>query len=142
MDGSVDKGQVENEVLLIQYCNLDNDLEEVISCSRFLILVEPRKADANGLVECLRKGLQVMGVRDISDSEQVLNVEGKPVLVGVGTDGASVNISDRNGMRGILQRNHPWLFWSWCFAHCLELACKDALCSSLFSGVEELYYLY
>ena len=146
MDGSVDKGKVENEVLLVQYCQLDNDLEEVISCSRFLKLVEPRKADANGLVECLGKGLQVMGVSDISDSEQVLNVEGKPILVGVGTDGASVNISDQNGMRSILQRNHPWLFWSWCFAHCLELACKDALCSSLFSDVDDmlikLYYLY
>ena len=146
MDGSVDKGKVENEVLLVQYCQLDNDSEEVISCSRFLKLVEPRKADANGLVECLGKGLQVMGVSDISDSEQVLNVEGKPILVGVGTDGASVNISDQNGMRGILQRNHPWLFWLWCFAHCLELACKDALCSSLFSDVDDMlikiYYLY
>ena len=119
MDGSVDKGKVENEILLVQYCQLDNDLEEVISCSRFLKLVEPRKADANGLVEYLGKGLQVMGVSDILDREQILNVEGKPVLVGVGTDG---NILDQNGMRGILQRNHPWLFWSWCFAHCLELA--------------------
>jgi len=27
----------------------------------------------------------------------------KPVLVGVGTDGPSVNISEQNGMRGILQ---------------------------------------
>lgn len=91
-------------------------------------------------------GLQVMGVSDILDSEQILKVEGKPVLVGVGTDGASVNISEQNGMRGILQRNHPWLFWSWCFAHCLELACKDSLCSHLFNDIDEmllkLYYLY
>jgi len=58
-----------------------------------------------------------MGVSDIFDSEKILEVEGKPVLVGVGTDGASVNISEQNGMRSILQRYHPWLFWSWCFAH-------------------------
>ena len=87
-----------------------------------------------------------MGVSDILDSEEVLKVEGKPVLVGVGTDGVSVNISDQNGMRGILQCSLPWLFWSWCFAHCLELACKDSLCSHLFNDIDEmllrLYYLY
>ena len=87
MDGSVDKGEVENEALLIQYYHLDNDLEEVISCPRFLKLVEPRKADANGLVKCFGKGLQVTGVSDISNRELVLNVEGKPVIVSVGTDG-------------------------------------------------------
>jgi len=135
MDGSVDKAKVENEVILVQYCHLDNDLEEVKSCSRFLKINEPKKADANGLVECLGKGLQVMGMNDIFNSEEILEVEGKPVLVGVGTDGASVNISEQNGMRGILQRNHPWQFWSWCFAHCLELACKDSLCSHLFNKV-------
>jgi len=146
MDGSVDKGKVENEVILVQYCHLDNDLDEIKSCSRFLKIIEPKKADANGLVECLGKGLQVMGVSDIFDSEKILEVEGKPVLVGVSTDGASVNISEQNGMRGILQCNHPWLFWSWCFAHCLELACKDSLCSNLFNDIDEmllkLYYLY
>jgi len=97
-------------------------------------------------VECLGKGLQVMGVNDIFDSEEILEVEGKPMLVGVGTDGASVNISEQNRMRGILQRNHPWLFWSWCFAYCLELACKDSLCSHLFNDIDKmllkLYYLY
>jgi len=58
-------------------------------------------------VESLGKGLQVMGVSDIFDSEEILEVEGKPVLVGVGTDGASVNLLEQNGMGGILQRNHP-----------------------------------
>ena len=33
--GYVDKDKVENEVLLVQYCHLDNDLEEVMPCSRF-----------------------------------------------------------------------------------------------------------
>jgi len=58
-------------------------------------------------VECLGKGLQVMGVSDIFDSEKILEVEGKPVLVVVGTDRASVNISEQNGTRGILQCYHP-----------------------------------
>ena len=78
--------------VLVQYCQLDNSLEEVKSCSRFLKVVEPRKADANCLVECLWKGLQAIGISDILDSEAILTVEGKTVLVGIGTDGASVSI--------------------------------------------------
>ena len=57
MNGSVDKGKVENEVIVVQYCLVDNDSEEITSCFRFLKIVEPKKADANGLVECVTKGL-------------------------------------------------------------------------------------
>jgi len=77
MDGSVNKGKVEIEVILVQYCHLYNDLEEVKSCSRFLKIIKPSKTDANGLVECLGKGLQVMSVSDIFDSEEFFfEVEG------------------------------------------------------------------
>ena len=49
-------------------------------------------------------------------------------------------------MKGKLQHALPWLFWSWCFAHCLELACKNSLCTQLFKDIEDmllkLYYVY
>ena len=50
-----------------------------------------------------------------------MSFSNKPVLVGGGTDGASANVSQHNGMRGKLQRALPWLFWAWCYAHRLEL---------------------
>ena len=68
-----------------------------------------------------------------------------PVLIGCGTDGATVNIAQQD-IRGRLQTVHPWLVWSWCYAHRLELACRDAFTSMLFTYIEEmllrLYYLY
>ena len=49
-------------------------------------------------------------------------------------------------MRGTMQRALPWLFWAWCYAHRLELACYDSLSSNLFKDIQEmllrLYYLY
>ena len=64
----------------------------------------------------------------------------------MGTDGASVNVAQQNGMKGLLQSAHPWLVWSWCYAHRLELACKNALTSKFFKHTDEmllrLYYLY
>ena len=69
-----------------------------------------------------------------------------PILVGAGTDDASVNVGANGGMKAKLQSSSPWLFWSWCFAHRLELACKDAFISPLFQEISEmllrLYYLY
>ena len=54
----------------------------------------------------------------------------------------SVNIAETNGVKGEL----PWLNWTWCYAHRLELACKDYFTSELFKFIMEmllrLYYLY
>ena len=54
-----------------------------------------------------------------------------PVLVGGGTDGTAVNIAETNGLKGQLTQTLPWMFWSWCYAHHLELACRDAFISPL-----------
>ena len=76
----------------------------------------------------------------------MLEVENKQVLVGAGTDGATENAAEQNGWRGIMQCALPWLFWSWCFAHRLKLACSNALTSPLFCRQEEmllhLFYIY
>ena len=45
-----------------------------------------------------------------------------------------------------MQQELPWLFWGWCYAHRLEIACKDSFSSKLFSSITDmllhLYYLY
>lgn len=45
--------------------------------------------------------------------ESVLCVGDHPVLVGCGTGGASVNVSDQNGMQGKLHAALPWLLIIW-----------------------------
>ena len=146
MDGSTDKGRVENELFVILYCHKDSNTEKVKTTVKFLSVVEPMKADADGLISCLNDALKPMGIDDILDSEGCLAVKGHPVLVGIGSDGATVNISAQNGVRGQIQNALPWLFWAWCYCHRLELACHDSLSSSLFKEIDEmllrLYYLY
>ena len=106
MDGSVDAGKVEDEliVIVILYCMKDNLSEEIRSCTRFFSVQAPSRADAAGLIECIGGALKKLGIDNLLDQAKVLGVEGKPVLVGGGTDGASVNISEQNGMRGTMQR--------------------------------------
>ena len=144
MDGSTDKGRVENELFVILFCRRDDTLQEVKTCARYFCVLEPTKADANGLVECLC----TVGVENLLQRESILGIHEIPVLVGCGTEGASVNVSDQNGMRGKLQAalHVPWLYWAWCYAHRLELACKDAFSSHVFHDIDDmllrLYHLY
>ena len=60
----------------------------------------------------MNEALKFMGV-DVLDKDSVLGVEGRPVFVGGGTDGASVNVGDHTGLKAQLQQALPWLYWSW-----------------------------
>ena len=129
MDGSTDQGNVEEEMIANLHSTKNTMAEEVNTYARLLCVQEPRKADSDGLLECLGRALIPLGV-----------------TIGGGTDGASVNVSEQNGMMGKLQRGCPWMFWAWCFAHHLELASKDAFSSTLFQEIDDMLlrldYLY
>ena len=146
MDGSTDAGNVEQELVILLSCKKDERSGEIKSYARFLSVVTPEQTDASGLIKSLSESLSPLGIDNVLDQGSLLGAEGKPILVGGGTDGAAVNVAQQNGMRGIMQNAHPWLVWSWCYAHRLELACKNALTSKLFKDIEEmllrLYYLY
>lgn len=146
MDSSTDKGRVENELFVILFCQKDDAQLELKTTARYYCVLEPRKTDADGLVECLGTALKGMGIDNLLERENVLSVTGFPVLIGCGTDGASVNVAEQNGMKGKLQAALPWLHWAWCYAHRLELACNDAFSSHLFHDIDEmllrLYFLY
>jgi hypothetical protein len=122
MDGSTDSGNIEDELVLVQYRTQDQSAEEIRSCARYLSLQVPTRANADGLIQCIGDALQRLGIDNILDRASVLGVDSHPVLIAGGTDGASVNVAEENGMKGKLQNELPWLHWVWCYAHRLELA--------------------
>ena len=85
--------------------------------------------------------MRIVGIEALNQ-ESVLGVSNRPVLVGGGSDGATVNLADRSGLKGMMQRSLPWLHWSWCYAYRLELACKDAFKSTLYSLIEKMLFAY
>ena len=146
MDSFTYKGRIENELFVILFCKRDDTLQEVKTCARYFCVLEPTKADADGLLECLNRSLKSLGIENLLERENVLGVHELPVLVGCGTDGATVNVSDKNSIQGKLQAALLWLYLAWCYAHQLELACKDAFSSYLFHDIDNmllrLYYRY
>ena len=149
MDGSTDAGNIEQELVVLLYCKKDDTAEKIRSHARFCSVASPEKANAAGLIKCLFQSLSPsLGIVDFHDQGNVLATadQGKPVIIGGGTDGASVNIAEQNGVKGILQTACPWIVWAWCYSHRLELACKDAFKSKLFHNIQEmllrLFYIY
>ena len=53
MDVSTDSGNVEDELILAQYCTHDHSAQEIRFCARILSLQVPFKADADGLIAAL-----------------------------------------------------------------------------------------
>jgi len=93
MDGFTDAGNVEDELVLVLYCTQDAAAQEMRSCVRYLSLEVPTKSDADGLIRCVSNALQTLGVESILDRSSVMGVQGKPILIGGGTDGASVKVT-------------------------------------------------
>ena len=58
-DGSTDAGNVEDELVLVQYCMKDDATKEIRSYTQYLSLEVPQKADADGLITCLGNALGV-----------------------------------------------------------------------------------
>ena len=89
-----------------------------------------------GLLESLQNGQGWLGIKAI-DAEECKK------LIGIGTDGAAVNIS---ALKGKVQESIPWVYWMWCLAHSLELAVIAAFQGTAFNSVDEmmlhLYYIY
>ena len=127
----------------MSFCK-DDIAGEVRSFARYFNVDVPKKVNADGLIACLQQTLQALGIDDVLSKANVLG--SKPILIGWCTDGAAVNVAEQNGMKGKMHQELPSLFWAWCYAHRLELACKDSFSSGLFTSISDmllrLYYLY
>jgi len=138
MGGSTDVGKIDNELFLVQYCDIDGIDEKIHSRMDFFTVSRPESGDAKGLFECLQSALQQIGI-------SALNVQNCKMSVGIGTDGTSVNIA-ATGLNGLVEGELQWIFWLWCLTHRQELALKDALKGTVFNLVDDmltcLYYVY
>ena len=48
-------------------------------CEILLSMITPDRADADGLLKCLSKSLEPLGINDVLDKENVIGVSGKPI---------------------------------------------------------------
>ena len=127
-------------IFFMLYCDTNGSDEKVHTRMSLFTVVRPRAVTAEGLFECLQGALGKLGIEAIDASVDVCKK-----LIGIGTDGAAANISSA-GLKGLVEREFPWVYWMWCLAHRLELAVRDALKGTPFDFIDEmllrLYYIY
>ena len=111
MDGTTDVSKMEDEAVVMLYCRrmiLPKKLNLTLDTCPFS---NPNATTTDGLLQCLEGVLKrTVGIQDICEPSSVLGV--KPILVGGGTDGASVNIPQHNSIKARLLESISWIFWS------------------------------
>ena len=112
IDGTTDAGNQEDKLVVLVYCDKNEATSEITTCTRYFSVHTPSRADASGILSCIRDALKQVGIEDLLDSECVLGIENFPVLVGGGTDGAAVNVAGTGGLKGQLTQALPWIYWS------------------------------
>ena len=86
LDGSTDSGNIDDELFLAVFCDVDG-MDDVIAVER------PNDATVSGLFQCLQCCLHKIGVKAI-DAEECKR------LVGIGTDSTNTNIASA-GLKGL-----------------------------------------
>lgn len=103
MDGTTDKGNIDDEIFLTLWCDVESTHERVHRTMLYFGLSRPKEVNAQGLLGCLQTSLQSIGI-------STLNADECKRLVGIGTDGASVNIA-AGGLKCQVEKELPWVFW-------------------------------
>lgn len=78
-NGTTDAGNIEDELVVLLYCERDDDAGEVKSYARYFTVEVPKRADAD--IACLGHALKKLGVEDVLSKASVLGAEGKPMLL-------------------------------------------------------------
>ena len=59
MDVTTDVSKTEDEAIVILYCKKDEFAKQIQSCTRYLAVANPNKADADSLLQCLEEVLKI-----------------------------------------------------------------------------------
>ena len=98
LDGSTDSGNVEDEVFLVVFSDPYSADGRIHVRNDFLTVRRLKRANAEGLMACLRATMGCLGV-----------AKWESKLIGVGCDGANVNMGTTGGMRGLLTQTMSWI---------------------------------
>ena len=64
MDGSINIGNINEEMFLMLWCTVDgNDETSILHSMQFSSVLRPDHANAAGVFECLQKSLQQLGFK-------------------------------------------------------------------------------
>ena len=97
IDGSTDKGNVDDEVFMVVWCVSSSADKKMHTRTTYFHICRPKTMDANGLFLSLKSALLRLGISDV-DAENCKR------LVGIGSDGACLLYTSPSPRDGLLSR--------------------------------------
>lgn len=129
---TTDSSLTEQEAVFVLYFDptpaepqLSGDSEPMVTVKMgFLSIENLRSSDAQGVLAGIKRSLENLELRQQEGTP--------PTPVGLGGDNCSTNRGAISGVPALFKKEFPWFSFSWCVAHRLELALKDALSTTYF----------
>ena len=123
---------------MVCWCDTNAEDEKLHTRIGFSAIDRPTTTNSEGAYKSLKHELQQLDISNIHKNDCCHHY-------GIATDGASVNIAS-GSLKGLVEKQVPWIYWMSCMAHRLELAIKDTLKEANFDLVDEmllrLCYIY
>ena len=115
LDGSTDLGVIEEVIIYVRY--LDKSVGRPVTT--YVGIEEPKAGTGKGYLDALDSCFQRVASID--------SVTWKQKTAGLGTDGCSAMVGEKNGVVGLLRQENKEFLGFWCGAHKLELAVVKCL---------------
>ena len=77
LDGSTDKGNIDNEAMLLIYCDTDGHDEKIYTIAVNIKLIRPKSVTAEGLFDVVQRCLNSLGIQsvDIHNCQKLISIE-------------------------------------------------------------------
>ena len=151
-DGSTDSAVIEEEIIYVSYFDPNPPgKDEVAAKIEFLDIQSLTSQSANGVHKAIVDSIEGFNIindkHGFAEENYFSETSMCKRIVGFTSDGASVNRGENASIKTLLRETSPWVVFTWCIAHRLELAVKDSLSNEReFKEIDgmllRLYYLY
>ena len=151
-DGSTDSAVIEEEIIYVSYFDPNPPgKDEVAVKTEFLDIQPLTSQSANGVHKAIVDSIEDLNIindkHGFAEEKYFSETSKCKRIVGFTSDGVSVNRGENASVKTLLRETSPWVVFTWCIAHRLELAVKDSLSNERgFKEIDEmllrLCYLY
>ena len=151
-DGSTDSAVIEEEIIYVSYFDPNPPGKDEFAVKIEFLGIQPLASQsANGVHKVIVDSIEDLHIindkHGFAEEKYFSETSMCKQIVGFTSDRALVNRGENASVKTLLRETSPWVVFTWCIAHRLELSVKDSLSNEReFKEIDEmslrLYYLY
>ena len=129
-DGSTDLAVIEEEIIFVSYFDPNSPGKDEVPVKIEFLDVQPLTSQsANAVHKAIIDSIEDLNIindkNGFAEEKYFSETSMCKQIVGFTSDGASINRGENASVKTLLWETSPWVVFTWCIAHRLELAVKD-----------------